>query len=184
MTRSRATGIGEPLLRLSNDLPVQREHIRMVSNDAISRTVQFIDNQFPAAELERMVLQKAASMFFYMAGSLVRKLEQFTSLSDLEKRAALSAPVRVRSVDAHQDIVSEGSRPSEVSAIIEGFACRYELRSDGRRQVVGFLIPGDICDLRALVLHSMDHGALRSCRSQSFLTRNSLTSSRSIPASG
>ena len=130
----------------------------MVSNDAISRTVQFIDNQFPAAELERMVLQKAASMFFYMAGSLVRKLEQFTSLSDLEKRAALSAPVRVRSVDAHQDIVSEGSRPSEVSAIIEGFACRYELRSDGRRQVVGFLIPGDICDLRALVLHSMDHG--------------------------
>jgi CRP-like cAMP-binding protein len=30
--------------------------------------------------------------------------------------------------------------------------------NDGRRQITGILIPGDICDLRALLLRKMDHG--------------------------
>jgi CRP-like cAMP-binding protein len=101
-----------------------------------------------------------------MPGSLVRKLEQLTPLSDLEKQIAMRAPVRMRHVHARQDIVSEGSRPTDISLISEGFACRYKLLGNGRRQITAFLIPGDICDLRALLLRKMDHGvaALTSCQ--------------------
>jgi CRP-like cAMP-binding protein len=101
-----------------------------------------------------------------MPGSLVRKLEQLTPLSDVEKQIAMRAPVRMRHVSARQDIVSDGSRPTDISLISEGFACRYKLLGDGRRQITAFLIPGDICDLSALLLGQMDHGvaALTSCQ--------------------
>jgi CRP-like cAMP-binding protein len=41
--------------------------------------------------------------------------------------------------------------------IQEGWACRYKQLPDGRRQVVGFFIPGDICDLNVFILKEMDH---------------------------
>jgi CRP-like cAMP-binding protein len=101
-----------------------------------------------------------------MPGSLVRKLEQFMPLSDAEKQVVKAAPVRVRSVGAREDIVSDGHRPTEVSLITEGFACRYKLLGDGRRQILAFLIPGDICELNAVLLGPMDHGiaALNRCQ--------------------
>jgi CRP-like cAMP-binding protein len=101
-----------------------------------------------------------------MPGSLVRKLEHFAPLSDVEKQMAMRAPIRVRHVGARQDIVSDGSQPTDISLISEGFACRYKLLGDGRRQITALLIPGDICDLRALLLGRMDHAvaALTSCQ--------------------
>src|SRR5262245_3580610 len=86
-----------------------------------------------------------------MPASLVRKLDQFIPLSDAEKQILYNAPVRVRRVEARRDIVSDGDRPAELSLISQGFACRYKLLADGRRQIMSFLIPGDLCDLRTLL---------------------------------
>jgi CRP-like cAMP-binding protein len=91
-----------------------------------------------------------------MPGSLIRKLEHFTPLSDLEKQIAMRAPIRVRSVRTRQDIVTDGSQPTDISLISEGFACRYKLLGDGRREISALLIPGDICDLRPLRLGRME----------------------------
>jgi CRP-like cAMP-binding protein len=101
-----------------------------------------------------------------MPGSLVRKLEQFTKLSEAEKRAIGAAPTRIRLVGLRQDIVSDGSQPTDISLISDGFACRYKVLDDGRRQILAFLIPGDICDLRALLLRRIDFGvaALSACQ--------------------
>ena len=41
--------------------------------------------------------------------------------------------------------------------IAEGFACRYKGLSSGRRQIVGFLVKGDFCDLHVPLLRAMDH---------------------------
>jgi CRP-like cAMP-binding protein len=98
--------------------------------------------------------------------SLVRKLEQFTPLSEPEKRALQTAPIRVREVPARSDLVVEGDCPTDISLLSEGFACRYKLLGDGRRQIMAFLIPGDICDLRALLLGRMDHGVAALSRCQ------------------
>ena len=101
-----------------------------------------------------------------MPGSLVRKLEQFTRLTEAEKQIIMAAPTRSRQVGAGQDIVADGSRPTDISLISDGFACRYKLLGDGRRQILAFVIPGSICDLRALLLRRMDYGvaALSPCR--------------------
>jgi CRP-like cAMP-binding protein len=96
-----------------------------------------------------------------MPESLARKLAHFITLSDVEWRVLQSLPTRRRQVMARSDVVSEGGdRPSELSVITEGFACRYKGLSDGRRQILAFLIPGDICDLRALLTGKMDHGVV------------------------
>jgi CRP-like cAMP-binding protein len=90
--------------------------------------------------------------------SFIRKLERFVPLTAAEKRVLENADVGQREVTARQDIVSEGSSPTEIIVLVEGFACRYTLLPDGRRQITAFLIPGDFCNLRALHTDRMDFG--------------------------
>jgi CRP-like cAMP-binding protein len=55
------------------------------------------------------------------------------------------------------DIVVEGERPRSTFVVREGLACRYRNMSDGGRQIMTFLIPGDICDLHVFLAKQMDH---------------------------
>ena len=90
--------------------------------------------------------------------SLIRKLEQFVRLSTSD-RAMLTraASLRVRSFGARVDITREGERPRDVHLILSGWACRYKQLEDGRRQIVSFFLPGDMCDLNVFILREMDH---------------------------
>ncbi len=88
---------------------------------------------------------------------LIRKLEAFCPLGDEEKAALRAAIGRERHFHPGEDLIHE-HRPTEgVFVIQQGFACRYKLLPDGRRQIVGFLLPGDMCDLRVFLLKRMDH---------------------------
>jgi CRP-like cAMP-binding protein len=90
--------------------------------------------------------------------SLIRKLEQFVRLSPSD-RAVLTraASERVRKFGPRVDITREGDRPKDVHLILSGWACRYKQLEDGRRQVVSFFLPGDMCDLNVFILKEMDH---------------------------
>lgn len=88
---------------------------------------------------------------------LIRKLESIATLSEDERQAILSLPVRTRALSAGQDIVRDGDKPSQCCLMIDGWACRYKTLSEGRRQILSFHIPGDIPDLQSLHLHTMDH---------------------------
>ena len=93
-----------------------------------------------------------------MASHLIRKLEQFTKLSSDDKEAVeRAASLNVRRLRPKEDIIHEGDRPQQVNLILEGWACRYKVLEDGRRQIAAFLIPGDMCDLRMFILKEMDH---------------------------
>lgn len=63
---------------------------------------------------------------------------------------------------AKTDIVREGEPPHVVRLLLSGWACRYRTLEDGRRQILGILLPGDLCDLDNDVLTELDHsiGAL------------------------
>ena len=89
---------------------------------------------------------------------LIRKLEHFARLSAAD-RAVLdrAASERVRSFGPRVDIAREGDRPRDVHMILAGWACRYKQLEDGRRQIVSFFLPGDICDLNIFILREMDH---------------------------
>lgn len=101
-----------------------------------------------------------------MTNPLVLKLEQRDRLSDREKKVLESAIARVREVSADEDIVREGDRPTESSLLLEGFAARYKVMANGRRQITEIHVTGDFVDLHSFLLKSMDHGvqALSPCR--------------------
>ncbi len=88
---------------------------------------------------------------------LIRKLESMADLSQEERQALRNLPVTVKSLDADQDFVRDRDCPSECALVLEGFVCRYKLLDDGKRQIMGFYIPGDIPDLQSLYLQVMDH---------------------------
>lgn len=90
-------------------------------------------------------------------GMLIRKLESITTLSDAERQAVQSLPVRIHNLSARQDIVRDGDQPTHCCLILDGWACRYKLLSQGKRQILSFHIPGDIPDLQSLHIHTMDH---------------------------
>ncbi|MCJ2117295.1 Crp/Fnr family transcriptional regulator [Methylobacterium sp. J-001] len=88
---------------------------------------------------------------------LIRKLESIARLSVEERRAIESLPMRIHNLDARQDIVHDGDKPSHCCLILKGWACRYKLLGQGKRQILSFHIPGDIPDLQSLHIHTMDH---------------------------
>lgn len=98
---------------------------------------------------------------------VIRLLSRYMPLDDAD-RAALSrletGPVCVR--PARSDIACEGDNPTVIRLLVSGWACRYKDLPDGRRQIVGFFLPGDFCDLNVYILSELDHsiGALTAVR--------------------
>lgn len=89
---------------------------------------------------------------------LVQKLEQFVRLSPVDRDIlSHAASERVRVFGPRVDVVREGDKPRDVHLILSGWACRYKQLEDGRRQVVSFFLPGDMCDLNIFILREMDH---------------------------
>ncbi len=88
---------------------------------------------------------------------LVRRLEGVAHLADEERQAILTLPVRTQVLRGKQDIAREGDKPSQCCLILDGWACRYKLVGEGRRQIFSVHIAGDIPDLLSLHLHTMDH---------------------------
>ena len=101
-----------------------------------------------------------------MENLLTRKLEKFTSLSADDRHLLDDIAKPTRTLMARTDIIREGQASKDVRLIIEGFACRYKLLKSGKRQIVAYLIPGDVCDLNVFILRAMDHniGTLSPCR--------------------
>lgn len=92
-----------------------------------------------------------------MALPLIRKLENYVQLSDIEKRSLMQAEAHIRDVEARCDIIQERQEVEGATLVLEGFACRYRLLPDGRRQILGYMLPGDMCDPRIFLLDRMDH---------------------------
>lgn len=92
-----------------------------------------------------------------LANPLVAKLETFVQLG-AEEIGALEALCRnPKSYRAEQILIHEGSSIGHVCLIVEGLACRYKLLPGGRRQIMGYLIPGDLCDVHFVVFNKPDH---------------------------
>ena len=92
------------------------------------------------------------------AGHFVRKLEAFAPLPAAAKEALHALALkRPRGCEARADIISEGEDPKTVYLIVEGWACRYKMLEDGRRQILSLFVPGDLCDPYVYILKKMDH---------------------------
>jgi CRP-like cAMP-binding protein len=97
--------------------------------------------------------------------SLLLSLESHDAVSDTEKVLLRTIIVRERRFAVGEDLVSEGTRPTYSTLLIDGFAARYRILGDGKRQITALHIAGDFVDLHAFPLKTMDHGivALSPC---------------------
>ncbi len=88
---------------------------------------------------------------------LIRKLSHFAPLSDSDRAVLDGLVARQERVAADIDIVAEGMAPRPVFVILDGMAVRYRSLPDGGRQIMTFLIPGDLCDMHVFLARAMDH---------------------------
>jgi len=91
------------------------------------------------------------------------KMEQYTRFSE-EERRELDALIceRQKCHGAREDIIREGDHSPDCHVVLSGLACRYKILPGGGRQIMAFLVPGDLCDAEIFILKEMDHsvGAL------------------------
>jgi CRP-like cAMP-binding protein len=87
----------------------------------------------------------------------IAKLSKFVPLSDRDAESLLALVTTVHQIQEHVDISVQGDLPHAAFMLIDGVACRYCVLEDGRRQILHFLLPGDICDSDLYLLDAMDH---------------------------
>ena len=106
---------------------------------------------------------------------MIRKLESIFTLTDDERHALENLPMQVSVIKEGQDLVREGDSPSRSCLVLSGFTCTYKMTGDGKRQIVGFSIAGDIPDLQSLHLTVLDNSisTLNQCRI-GFITHEAL----------
>lgn len=92
-----------------------------------------------------------------MGNLLTRKLEAFAPLPEADKRLLDDVIQEPQEVGPREDLIREGEAPTNVNFILEGFACRYKVLADGKRQIMAYLVPGDFCDVHVFILKEMDH---------------------------
>lgn len=102
----------------------------------------------------------------HLPNPFVRKLEGFAALSAADRALLEQISAEPRTVAPHTDLAREGDKPEGVFLIMEGMAFRHKLRASGSRQIMAYLLPGDLCDLDVALLDAMDHtiSTLSACK--------------------
>lgn len=93
-----------------------------------------------------------------LSQSIIAKLEALHPLPEDDKKLLYAIVGPGKALKAGDDIVREGDHTDVVHVIVEGHGFRYKTLPDGKRQIIGYLVPGDFCDLYGFLLDKMDHG--------------------------
>ncbi len=101
-----------------------------------------------------------------MTHPLIARLRLMTRLSEPELTSIVQACSATQSFVAGADIAPQGHQPSGFHIVVEGWAGRYNILTDGRRQFPALCLPGDVCDLDGLLLQRIQSGicALTACK--------------------
>lgn len=79
--------------------------------------------------------------------TVVRRLRGLTNLSDSEQDLIRRLAERRERHSAGEELIAEGRTGRRARFVVSGWACSQRVLSDGRRQIFGFLLPGDLVGL-------------------------------------
>ena len=88
----------------------------------------------------------------------MRRLDAFLPASQEDLKTIQSFRVGARRVEAGHSIVEEHRPSSQLFTLYAGWAFRYKTLSDGRRQILSFLLPGDFIGLQDEFADGQTHG--------------------------
>lgn len=86
-----------------------------------------------------------------------KRLRYYCDLDDDMAKPLLEMPGRITQVLRGTDLIVSGDAPTHGFVVETGWAIRYTLLSDGRRQVLNVLMPGDMFDLQVFIAAEADH---------------------------
>jgi CRP-like cAMP-binding protein len=89
--------------------------------------------------------------------AFVRKMRHGARLNAEDERLLSSLAQPIRSIGTRRDILAEGDTPRSLPLILDGWACRYRLLANGKRQVITLFVPGDLCEPFGVLPRFMDH---------------------------
>lgn len=88
----------------------------------------------------------------------LRQLKLFHEPTGDELDLVQSLKRRERSLDAGQALIHEGQTDAPLYTLQQGWAFRYKTLSDGRRQILNFLLPGDFIGVQQKMGDAAAHG--------------------------
>ncbi len=88
----------------------------------------------------------------------LRSSGAFSTNSEAEIDFIQGFKMRQTKVVAGRPILREGNNGSELYTLLAGWAFRYRMLSDGRRQIFNFLLPGDFVGLQDQLGQASPHG--------------------------
>ena len=92
-----------------------------------------------------------------MPNALSRSLQRQIPLCESDRANLIALCSGARRFPGKYDLVLEGDPPGPMFVFLKGWGCRYKLLPDGSRQILAFMLPGDLGDMHAGLLDEMDH---------------------------
>jgi len=87
----------------------------------------------------------------------LREQPAFIPKPDEEIDFIQSVKVAHRTIKAGQEIIYTGQEDAELFTLFEGWAFRHQTLPDGRRQILNFLLPGDLIGFQASLMTAAQH---------------------------
>jgi CRP-like cAMP-binding protein len=106
-----------------------------------------IKAQLPSAETRQVPCENCP----------LRQLEAFRPFTKEELSFVASFKTGEFSAEARAMILQEGASSAHLYTVLSGWGFRYTLLPDGRRQILNFVLPGDLIGLQASVAKEMKH---------------------------
>lgn len=88
----------------------------------------------------------------------LRPLAAFKPVTAREIASISAAKVGQRLCTTGATILAEGQATTRVYVLLAGWAFRFKTLEDGRRQILNFLLPGDMLGLQGELLANLPHG--------------------------
>lgn len=76
-------------------------------------------------------------------------LKRISRLRETERQAIIRALTTQQSFPANHDVLNPNAPFPGIHLILSGFACRYAVLQGGQRQILAYLVPGDVFDVGA-----------------------------------
>lgn len=87
----------------------------------------------------------------------LRALDIFRDFTPPELRFVSSFKTGELTAESGAVILTEGAHSAHLFTVLSGWAFRFKMLDDGRRQILNYLLPGDLVGLQGSVIGEMDH---------------------------
>jgi cAMP-binding proteins - catabolite gene activator and regulatory subunit of cAMP-dependent protein kinases len=87
----------------------------------------------------------------------LRAMPVFRDFTATELKFVSSFKIGEMVAEPGSAIVTEGAHSAHLFTVLSGWAFRFKTLSDGRRQILNYLLPGDLVGLQGSIIGEMEH---------------------------